>query len=253
MPPGGPRWRPQGYAANAGFVPELGRPLIDLLDPKPGERILDVGCGTGVLTAELVARGGLVVGIDSSEEMVAAALSRGLDARMADAYELPFSHEFDAAFSNAALHWMRRDPDAVLRGIRRALTPDGRFVGEMGGHGNMDAVRRALHQVLREKDIDPERVDPWFFPTPVDYRRRLEAAGFEVDRIELFPRPTPLPTGMAGWLDTFGGPFLSEIPESSRAGATAEVVRRLQPSLCDEAGIWVAPYVRLRFQARGKG
>lgn len=250
MDPPGQHWTPQGYTTHASFVPELGRPLLDWLAPRPGERILDIGCGNGVLTAELVARGARVVGVDASQEMVAAALARGLDARVVDAYDLPFTGEFDAAFSNAALHWMRRDPDAVLRGVRRSLLSHGRFVGEFGGAGNIREIQVALHDALRDRGVDPETVDPWFFPTVEEYRGRLGATGFSVERIETFPRPTPLPTGMDGWLDTFGGAFLSALPAEERAGARAEIIERLRPTLCDRQGAWTAPYVRLKFLAR---
>lgn len=249
----GQRWQPQGYATDAPFVPELGRPLLDLLNPQPGERVLDIGCGTGVLTSDLVTRGALVVGIDASPEMVAAALSRGLDARVVDAYRLSFSHEFDAAFSNAALHWMSRDPDAVLRGVHRALVPEGRFVGEMGGPGNIASIRTALHDVLRERGVDPAAVDPWFFPTAEDYGRRLGEAGFRIECLETFPRPTPLPTGMEGWLETFGGAFLQALTDRERRSAREEIIRRLRPELCDNTGLWTAPYVRLRFVVRARG
>src|SRR5215207_5023766 len=129
-------WDAADYAANARFVSDLGQPVLDLLAPRPGERILDVGCGDGALTEKLVVAGATVVGIDPAPDLVAAAIARGLDARQIDAQALPFDHEFDAAFSNAVLHWLP-DLDAALRGVRRALRREGRFVGECGGHGNV--------------------------------------------------------------------------------------------------------------------
>ena len=132
-------WNPDQYARNAGFVPALGLPVVELLDPQPGERILDLGCGDGVLTEKLASLGCQVVGVDSSAAQVAAAQARGLDARVVDAHELPFEAEFDAVFSNAALHWMRQ-PEAVIAGVWRALEPGGRFVGELGGAGNIAPV-----------------------------------------------------------------------------------------------------------------
>lgn len=241
-------WNAEGYMANAGFVPALGRPVLTLLDPKPGEHVLDLGCGEGALTEELVAAGCSVVAIDSSPEMVAAAVARGLDARVADATALGFDREFDAVFTNAVLHWVR-DADAAIAGVARALKPGGRFVGEFGGHGNMAAVVTALGAVLKDRGIDVATVNPWFYPTPDEYRERLERVGFAVDDIALIPRPTPLPTGMEGWLRTFAGLFFATLPEDERTQAQAETVDLLRHSLCDRSGNWTADYVRLRFAA----
>src|SRR3954451_4629163 len=118
-------WNSSRYDKNARFVSDLGEPLVDLLNPQPGERILDVACGDGALTEKIIARGAEVVGVDGSPDMVAAARKRGIDGRLADAYALNFTSEFDAVFSNAALHWMKRDPDAIIQGVRRALKPNG--------------------------------------------------------------------------------------------------------------------------------
>jgi SAM-dependent methyltransferase len=157
-----------------------------------------------------------------------------------------------AVFSNAALHWMRR-PDAVIAGVQRALVPGGRFVGEFGGHGNVAAITVALVAVLERRGLDGAAAIPWYFPTPEDWRRRLEAQGFTVESLELIPRPTPLPTDMAGWLDTFAGAFLGRLPAPQRATARDEVLDLLRPCQCDERGRWTADYVRLRFAARLPG
>ena len=242
-------WNADDYRANAAFVPELGRPVLELLDPRPGERVLDLGCGDGTLTAELVAAGCTVVGVDSADDMVRAARRRGIDARVMGAASLAFREEFDAVFSNAVLHWVSRADDAVA-GVARALRPGGRFVGEFGGHGNVAAVVTALAAVLDRRGVDAARINPWFYPSPDDYRRRLENAGFEVAGIELIPRPTPLPTGIAGWLATFAGVFFESLPVGERDGARDETVRFLRHSLCDTEGNWTADYVRLRFSAR---
>src|SRR5262249_11258481 len=162
----------------------------------PGERILDVGCGDGTLTAHIAARGAIVVGIDASADMIAAAQKRGLDARLLDALQLPFVNEFDAAFSNAVLHWIP-DADAVIAGVHRGLKPGGRFVGEFGGHTNVAAIMTALRAVLPKYGITSP--SGWYYPTPNEYGSRLQKHGFAVDDIALVPRPTPLPTGMAGW------------------------------------------------------
>jgi trans-aconitate methyltransferase len=243
-------WNSSRYDKNARFVSDLGEPLVDLLSPQPGERILDLACGDGVLTEKIIARGAEVVGVDGSSDMVSAARKRGIDARLADAYQLDFAPEFDAVFSNAALHWMKRDPDAVIQGVRRALKPNGRFVAEMGGHGNVAAITVALCATIEKYGMNGEAMIPWYFPSADEYRERLNRAGFRTEYIELIPRPTPLPTGMRGWLETFVIPFTNSLPQESRANFLDEVTERLRPVLCDASGHWTADYVRLRFLAR---
>ena len=245
----GQTWKADRYDRHARFVTDLGGPVFELLAPRPGERILDIGCGDGVLTEKIAAAGCDVIGVDSSPDMIAAAVERGLDARVVNAQALAFSREFDAVFSNAALHWMR-DPDALIAGVARALKPGGRFVAEMGGHGCVAAVMTAMLAVLARRGIDGKRLIPWYFPTVDDYRARLERGGFTVDYIELIPRPTPLPTDMAGWLQTFANPFVADLPEGDRANAISEAVELLRPALCDDRGRWTADYTRLRFKAR---
>ena len=249
---GSQSWNPERYAKNAAFVPELGAPVLDLLAPRPGERILDLGCGDGVLTARLADAGASVVGVDASPEQVAAARQRGLDARVMDAAELEFEDEFDAVFSNAALHWMRH-PRAVIANVRRVLKADGRFVGEMGGEGNVEAIWGALREALARRGIDGDSLFPWYFPAPAEYRESLEEAGFAVRSMRLVPRPTALPTGIDGWLETFAESFLSALPEAGRRAFLDEVRARLEPRLMDANGRWVADYVRLRFAARKEG
>ena len=244
-------WNAEQYAKNARFVSDLGQAVLDLLNPQPGERILDLGCGDGALTERLVAAGANVVGVDSSADMVRAAKDRGLDARVVDGYTLEFDSEFDAVFSNAAMHWMKRDPDAVVAGAYRALKPGGRFVAEMGGHGCVAAITVALCATLQEGGLsNPADLIPWYFPTPDEYQARLEAAGFAIEHIALIPRPTPLPTGMRGWLDTFAIPFTTTLPEYKRGEFLDEVTEKLRPVLCDSNGRWTADYMRLRFLAR---
>ena len=244
-------WNAEQYAKNARFVSDLGQAVLDLLNPQPGERILDLGCGDGALTERLVAAGANVVGVDSSADMVRAAKDRGLDARVVDGYTLEFDSEFDAVFSNAAMHWMKRDPDAIVAGAYRALKPGGRFVAEMGGHGCVAAITVALCATLQERGLsNPADLIPWYFPTPDEYQARLEAAGFAIEHIALIPRPTPLPTGMRGWLDTFAIPFTTTLPEYKRGEFLDEVTEKLRPVLCDSNGRWTADYMRLRFLAR---
>ena len=237
-------WSARRYAETAHFVPELGMPVLELLAPSVGEQILDLGCGDGVLTEKIVAAGA----VDAAPDMVAAARARGIDARVMPGQNLTFDPEFDAVFSNAALHWMH-PPEAVLSGVRRALKPGGRFIGEMGGHNNTAAIMVALSAVLGHRGLDAHRLSPWYFPSAAAYRAKLEAAGFAVEDIRIVPRPTTLPTSIEPWLDTFGEAFFGALPEPDRIPARAEVTELLRPVLVDETGTWIADYVRLRFRA----
>jgi trans-aconitate methyltransferase len=238
-------WSSDRYREHAPYVPALGAAVVDLLAPGPGDRILDVGCGDGVLTEQLVGRGAAVVGIDSSPAMIDAARARGLDARLIDAESLPFDRAFDAVFSNAALHWIR-DHDALLEGVARALVPGGRFVAEFGGHGNVAAIEVGVRAVLARRRLPP-RVGR-YYPTAEEYGARLSAHGFDVKVIALIPRPTPLPTGIRGWLGTFERSTLDRLGADS-AEVLDEIEALLRPSLCDSRGQWTADYVRLRFMA----
>jgi trans-aconitate methyltransferase len=241
-------WNPETYARNARFVAELGAPVVELLAPLPGERILDLGCGDGALTAKLAALGCDVVGVDSSAPQIEAARKLGLNARVMSADDLRFDGEFDAVFSNAVLHWIK-NPDAVIAGVWRALRSSGRFVGEFGGYGNIAKIKKALVDALARRGLDGEAASPWYYPTAQEYSERLARAGFRVRSIDLIPRLTPLPGDIAAWLETFGESFTSLLPPPERAAFIAEVQETLRPELCDAAGKWTADYVRLRFAA----
>jgi trans-aconitate methyltransferase len=241
-------WSARQYAETAHFVPELGAPVLALLAPSAGECILDLGCGDGVLTEKIIATGASVIAVDAAPDMVAAARTRGIDARVMCGQDLTFDRKFDAVFSNAALHWMR-PPDAVLAGVRRALKPGGRFVGEMGGHNNTAAIIVALSAVLGRHGLDAHELSPWYFPSVAAYRKKLEDAGFSVEEIRIVPRPTALPTSIEPWLDTFAQSFFGALPQPNRSSARAEVADLLRPVLMDETGTWIADYVRLRFRA----
>jgi SAM-dependent methyltransferase len=246
-PVGAQTWNARDYAENARFVADLGAPVIDLLAPRAGEDILDVGCGDGALTARIAQVGARVVGIDNSHELIAAARAAGVDAHLMDAREIAFDAAFDAVFSNAALHWAG-EPERVLRGVRRALRPGGRFVGEFGGHGNVAAIRTALAATLQARGL--EVASPWYFPTAEEYGERLQVHGFAFESIALLARPTLLPTGLRAWLDTFANPFVVSVAPAERDEILAAVTVLLAPVLRDSQGRWTADYIRLRFATR---
>ena len=242
------RWSAADYAKNGRFVQEMAGAVFAMLVPKPGERVLDLGCGDGSLTEEIKAAGSNVLGVDLSDELLAVARMKGLTVRKMDGHALDFVSQFDAVFSNAALHWMRK-PKLVIAGVHRALRSRGRLVAELGGHGNVAAIATAMRAVSRARNGDPSLLAPWFFPTVDECSRHLTEAGFSVKEIALVPRPTPLKAGMDGWLRTFGRSFFDQFPEPERTDVVGEVVELLWPSLCDSKGVWTADHVRLRFFA----
>ncbi len=244
-------WNPDDYAENAGFVPALGDAVFGLLAAQPGERILDLGCGDGVLTGRLVAAGADVLGFDQSAAMLEAAAARGLNVMQGDGQALAFDAAFDAVFSNATLHWLPDQP-AVADGVFRALKPGGRYVGECGGFMNIAALRTGIRAVLRAHGYRPEAGGGQTYLTAAAFTAIQQAAGFTDVEARIIPRPTPLPTGVRGWLKTFRAGFLDAagVPESARAQMIDEIETLLTPVLRDGAGNWSADYVRLRWQAR---
>lgn len=244
-------WRSSDYATHGSFVPLLGAEVLRLLDVQPDELILDVGCGDGVLTRQIAASGADVVGVDASADLLQAARESGTaDVRLIDAEALVFDSEFDAVFSNAALHWMTR-PDRVAEGVFRALKPGGRFVAEMGGFGNIAAVLTALAAVMQQRghpDADPGQ----FYPTTDQYGAILAKAGFTEFSGQLIPRQTLLRSGIEPWLRTFRTGFLDahQISPAEQKVIIHETAELLRPTLYDHAGNWYADYVRLRFTAR---
>ncbi|MGH7796751.1 MAG: class I SAM-dependent methyltransferase [Candidatus Binatia bacterium] len=240
-------WNPESYAKKARFVSELGEPLLQLLAPQPGERILDLGCGDGALTEKIAAAGAIVYGADSSLAQVEAARRRGLNAFVIDGRQIALKQLFDAVFTNAVLHWIQ-PPDKVVEGVARCLKQGGRFVGEFGGKGNVETIRAALHSALRKRGIDPWSADPWYYPSPEAYRQLLIRSRFAVDYCELIPRPTKLPGDILEWLGVFAQPFTNSLQESARESFLTEVRTAVQPAL-RKNGSWFADYVRLRFNA----
>lgn len=241
------QWNPAQYAQNARYVANLGTPVLELLAPQVGERILDLGCGDGVLTQQLQDVGCDVVGVDASPDMVVATQALGVPALVMNGASLSFEeNEFDAVFTNAALHWIKQ-PEAVISGVYHCLKPGGRFVGEFGGQGNVAKILRALISALASRRLQVE--SPWFFSSVNDYRQLLESGGFSVQSIALIPRPTPLPGDVGGWLKTFAQPYIAALPVPERQPFIGEVVETLRPELCDTDGHWTADYVRLRFSA----
>ena len=246
-------WNSELYQSSHSFVWQYGRDLLVLLNAKPGERILDVGCGTGQLTAEITQFGAEVVGIDSSPDMIVTAQKNFPHVRfeVADVTALTYQEEFDVVVSNAALHWVRDQPSAIAS-ISRALKPGGRLVFEMGGRGNLHHLLDAVYKALRTLGIvNPEQLSPWSFPSIGEYAPMLEAHGLEVDFAVLFDRATILEGGERGlklWLEMFGRFAVDAIAPEQRKEFIRLTEQFAGPALFHN-GVWTIDYRRLRLVA----
>lgn len=246
-----PTWDAQTYDTHFHFIWEYGSDLLDLLAPQPGERILDLGCGTGHLTRAIADRGAHVVGIDSDPAMVAQARANFPDLTFAvgDATRLATDRPFDAVFSNAVLHWVS-DADGAAASIRSALRPGGRLVAELGGRGNVAAIVDAVADATAAAGYTPVRTS-WYFPSIGEYATVLERHRLEPVWMALIDRPTPLDGGADGlrlWLTMFGDRLLATVPADARAAVIRDAEDRLRPRLFRE-GTWHADYRRLRLVA----
>lgn len=241
-------WNPTAYQRHAAFVSELGSAALQLLDPRPGECILDVGCGDGALTKRIAEVARDVIGIDASESMVEAARRRGLTAFVMSGDAMAFEERFDAVFTNAALHWIP-DHGSVIRGVWRALKDGGRFVGEFGGRGNIATLVEGMRVVVdRHPEMGAFR-NPWYFPSDLEYREQLEKHGFIVKHIELIARPTPLETGVREWLKLFANHLVAGTSPDVEERFLSETEALVRPKLFSSANGWYADYVRIRFAA----
>jgi trans-aconitate methyltransferase len=250
-------WNSNLYDTAHSFVAEYGKSVLDLLPLQSGERVLDLGCGTAHLTQQIAERGARVVGFDASAEMLEEArrLYPTLHLVQADAShfsitELGEKEPFDAVFSNATLHWIP-NAEGVVRSVYAALKPQGRFVAEFGGKGNVATIRRAAREALQDltgRDI-PDR---FYFPSLAEYASLLERCGFHVEAMWHFDRPTPLEgaDGIANWLRMFGSAILYDIDDTIREAACVQAQERLRESPLASNGAWTADYVRLRFVVR---
>lgn len=247
-------WDAQRYRDRHGFIIDRGRALVELLAPQAGERVLDLGCGTGDMARHIADHGARVVGVDASPDMIAAAQGRfpDLDFRITDAAALPFEAEFDAVYSHAVLHWVRQAEEAA-RGIARALRPGGRFVAEFGGLRNCAALEAAFGTAL--KDVTGrDYASPWYFPRLSDYAVQLEDNGLGVRAAWQFDRPTPLKgeDGLRQWINQFLPHHLDGLEPAATEAVLAATEAALRPTIWYD-GAWWADYRRLRVVAEKAG
>jgi len=246
------------YDENASFVPELTTEIVALLDPAINDKILDLGCGDGVLTKRISQKCKNIIGIDSSANMIAAAKNLGIDARVTSGQDLVNTPDlqqgdFDKVFSNAALHWiLRNDPDTTIQGVYRALNNRGKFVAELGGFGNCADVYTALRSALFHRGVSMaefEKADPCIFPSENVMSEMLTRNGFKVESITQTYRSTMLPASIKGWFETFAGALFKLVPEGEKDLILDELEQVLRGSCQREDGKWFVGYVRMRVVA----
>jgi len=241
-------WNAFEYVKHASFVSTMANEVIDLLNPKKGEAILDIGCGDGELTQMLKVKGCSVIGIDSSSSMIDMVKKRGIESYVMDGHNIPYQNKFDAVFSNAALHWLTQ-PEKAIKSIYLTLKKNGRFVAEFGGEKNIAALLKAIQAVFDENTDFGQFHMPWFFPSAEEYNGLLVQAGFHVKYIELIARPTPLNSGVEKWLQIFTEGITRHLNQEQKSVFMHSVKDKLHSELYTEQNGWVADYVRLRFEA----
>jgi 2-isopropylmalate synthase len=240
-------WNPETYNKHTAFVSQLALPVVDLLNPKEGEKILDVGCGDGTLAVEIECRGAKVIGIDMSAEMVEACRDNGIETYVGSVTDLPYEDEFDAVFSNATLHWVR-DARTAVQNIAKSLKVGGCFVCEFGGEGNAYHLVSAMQEVFTNHPEFGVFNNPWYFPGVKEYKNLLESEGFDVEYIEIIPRPTPM-DDISHWLDIFANGVTSHISAEQFEVFKKEVTEILKKKIYSEGKGWVLDYKRLRVKA----
>lgn len=241
-------WNAEQYQKGASFVSRLGTPVLELLAPESGEKILDLGCGDGTLTSQIQNRNCEVLGIDSSASMIAKAREKGLKARVLSAENIDYHCQFDAVFTNAVLHWVD-DIDAVVTKVHHALKVNGRFIGEFGGKGNIEALISQISVTFSEFPEFGEFNNPWYFPSTEEFSSVLERSRFQIQYIELIPRPTTLKSGINSWLKIFTNSITEGLSVEQKKIFITEVTKKLKPLIFSETEGWIADYVRIRFKA----
>ena len=242
------KWNANNYKNHASFVSDLAIDLVELLNPKEDEEILDLGCGDGTLSLEIIKSKAKVIAVDLSSDMVKKAQSKGIEAYKMDVTNLPYENKFDAVFSNAVLHWVK-DKNKAIVNIHKVLKSKGRFISEFGGFGNLNPIINAMQEVFNKNKSYGEFISPWYFPSDEEYKKLLEQNGFEVKSIKLTQRPTPI-DDISNWLDIFANGIISHLSKDNQIKFNEEVRNILKSKICDKNNNWIVPYVRIRLEAR---
>ena len=241
------KWNPNTYNKHTAFVSQLALPVVDLLDPKKGEKILDAGCGEGTLAVEIERRGAKVIGVDMSAEMIEQCQAKGIEAYVGSVTDLPYEEAFDAVFSNATLHWVK-DARVAVHNIASSLKSGGRFVCEFGGEGNAYALVSAMEEVFANHPEFGVFANPWYFPSVRAYTTLLESEGFKVKYMEIIPRPTPM-DDVIYWLDIFANGMTKNLTSAQLEVFKFECREILKKTIYSEDKGWVLDYKRLRVKA----
>ena len=240
-------WNATKYNKHADYVSNLAMPVIDLLNPKENEKILDLGCGEGTLAVEIKKFNTNVIALDLSEDMVLKAREKGIEAYVMSATDLAFKNDFDAVFSNAVLHWVK-DSNTAINKIYAALKDKGRFIAEFGGYGNIKYLTDAMQEVFNNNPQYGKFINPWYFPKDTEYKELLESNGFKVEYIEIIPRPTRI-DDILNWLAVFANGIISHLSNEEQENFKKEVSKILKPKIYTKKNGWTADYVRLRLKA----
>jgi trans-aconitate methyltransferase len=240
-------WNQNKYSKHADFVSNLALPLIDLLNPKANEHILDLGCGDGTLALEIKKKTNNVIGVDLSANMVQKAKDNGIQAYIASATNLNFENQFDAVFSNAVLHWLK-EPNLALDQVYKVLKQKSRFIAEFGAYGNIQRLVKAIDEVFSKNKDFGTFINPWYFPTQTEYIQLLEEHSFYVQSIETIVRPTPI-DDILNCLDIFANGIIDALNEQQKIDFKSQVKEILQDELYNKIDGWHIDYVRLRFKA----
>eukprot|EP00210_Caulerpa_lentillifera_P006355 g6070.t1 len=243
-------WQADTYSNEAAFVYQEATPVVELLNAQHGERILDLGCGTGELAKILSDAGCRVTGVDASPSMAKLARAKNIDVRLMDAHKMNFRSEFDGVFSNYALHWMKKDPQKVIQNVKRSLKDDGKFVGELPASNCITTIFPAVKAVFQRRGLSFEERKPWFLPTVEQYKKMLESEGFNVDYISLRYRDVPIPKAPISWLKLFGQDLFRGIEENEKQQMYEEIKAEMSPFKMNDKGEFIADYVGIVFLAK---